>query len=344
MNQEDTRDEIEPGQAIEIDRFRPEDAEGVARLFRTVYGSGYPIQTFIEPELLRGENAAGRTISSVARTPKDDVVGHNALYQSTPHPRTYESGAGLVHPAYRGSRGIFTALIAHGEEVGSREFGLEGIFGESVCNHLRSQKAASRQGWVTQALEVDLMPAAAYDKEKSAKGRVSSLVDFKTLMPKPQRVCVPAVYEDAFRFLYGGLDDSREMDFVDNDSPPAGADDIRTQFFAFARVARIAVHAAGAEFAGAFAEQEEAAERQGALVIQVWLPLAFPWAGRVVGDLKERGYFLGGLLPRWFDGDGMLMQKILQRPNWEGIQLYSDRAGKILEMVQADWAETVNVD
>ncbi|MBI4632733.1 MAG: hypothetical protein HY742_02410 [Deltaproteobacteria bacterium] len=343
MNQEDSHDSIEPGQDVEIDCFRSEDAEGVARLFRIVYGSGYPIQTFLEPEILRRENAAGRTISTVARTPKGDIVGHNALYQSTPHPRTYESGAGLVHPAYRGNKGMFTRLIAHGEETGCREFGIEGIFGEAVCNHLLSQKAASRQGWITQALEVDLMPASAYDKEKSATGRVSSLVDFKTLMPKPQRVCLPAVYEGAFRLLYGGLDDSRHMDFVENESLPDSATDIKTQFFAFAGVARIAVHAAGTEFAGSFDVQEQAVLKQGALVIQVWLPLAFPWISRLVGDLKERGYFLGGLLPRWFGGDGMLMQKILQRPNWEGIQLYSDRAGTILELVKADWARTVNV-
>jgi len=35
----------------------------------------------------------------------------------------------------------------------------------------------------------------------------------------------------------------------------------------------------------------------------------------------------------------MLMQKILGQPNWEGIQLYSERAKKILELVKADWQQ-----
>ncbi len=343
MNQENIQDVIKPGQEIEIDLFRPEDADGVAGLFRIVYGSGYPIQTFLQPEILRRENAAGRTISTVARTPKGDIVGHNALYQSTPHNRIYESGAGLVHPAYRGSKGIFSRLIAHGQEVGSRKFNVEAIFGESVCNHLFSQRATSRQGWITQALEVDLMPASAYDQEKSATGRVSSLVDFKTLIPKPQRVCLPIVYKEAFRLLYDGLDDRRHLEFVDNDFLPDSATDLKAQFFAFAGVARIAVHAAGADFARAFAAQEQAVLEQGALVLQVWINLSCPWISRVVGNLKERGYFLGGLLPRWFDADGMLMQKITGRPNWEGIQLYSDRARAILELVRTDWAQTVEV-
>jgi hypothetical protein len=100
---------------IEPDRlmssiFPPEDAEGVSRLFRTVYGDSYPIKTFIEPKLLIEENAAGRTISSVARTPKGDIVGHAALFHSAPYERVCESGAGLVHPSYRGGKGIYTTL------------------------------------------------------------------------------------------------------------------------------------------------------------------------------------------------------------------------------------------
>ncbi|MHC1729506.1 MAG: hypothetical protein AB9866_26465 [Syntrophobacteraceae bacterium] len=34
------------------------------------------------------------------------------------------------------------------------------------------------------------------------------------------------------------------------------------------------------------------------------------------------------------------MQKVTGTPNWEGIHVYGERAGKILAMVQADWAET----
>jgi len=33
------------------------------------------------------------------------------------------------------------------------------------------------------------------------------------------------------------------------------------------------------------------------------------------------------------------MQKVIGEPNWDGIQLYFDRAKKILEMVRADWEE-----
>ena len=37
-------------QEIEIDFFRIEDAPGIARLFREVYGTGYPIRTYYLPD------------------------------------------------------------------------------------------------------------------------------------------------------------------------------------------------------------------------------------------------------------------------------------------------------
>jgi hypothetical protein len=328
---------IEPGQSFEIDLFRPEDALGVTRLFKTVYGDGYPIQKFIQPELLIAENAAGRTISSVARTPGGDIVGHNAIFQSAPYDRIYESGAGLVHPAYRGGKGIFTRLITHGIKVGKNEFDIETVFGEAVCNHLFSQKVTTNLGFITQAIEVDLMPASAYDQEKSATGRVASLLDCKTLKPKPHTVWLPAVYEENLRFMYSAFNDERRLSDADKDVPPDSATNIKVHIFDFAHVARFVVYEAGTDFEEILAAHEKGAREKGIVVIQVWVKLSCPWIGSVVKALNKRGYFLGGILPRWFDEDGMLMQKIIGEPNWNGIQLYTDWAKKILNMVKADW-------
>lgn len=337
MSGEEKKYFVEPGQRFEVDLFRPEDAEGVSQLFRTVYGDGYPIQKFLKPELLIEENATGQTISSVARTPKGDIVAHNALFRSAPYERIYESGAGLVHPSYRGGKGIFTRLGVHGPEVGAEKFGIETIFGEPVCNHPFAQKATASVGWITQAIEVDLMPASAYVKEKSASGRVASLLDFKTLRPKPHAVYLPAVYEEGIRFLYSGLDDDRNFSLSQDELPSQIKTEIKTQVFDFAQVARLAVHEAGTDFKSAFDEQEKKICERGIIVNQVWLKLSWPWISRVVDSLRERGYFLGGILPRWFDVDGMLMQKIIGKPNWEEIQLYTDRAKKLLEIIKEDW-------
>ena len=169
--------DIAPGQTWEIDLLRPEDAIGVVRLFRTVYGDGYPVPAFVDPQELIRANAEKRIISSVARTPSGDIVGHNAMFASAPYHRIYESGAGLVHPLYR-SGGIVVKAVRHGQDLAADVFGLDALFGETVCNHTHMQKVVLGLGWITCAIEVDLMPAEAYAREKSAPGRVSALMDY----------------------------------------------------------------------------------------------------------------------------------------------------------------------
>jgi hypothetical protein len=46
------------------------------------------------------------------------------------------------------------------------------------------------------------------------------------------------------------------------------------------------------------------------------------------------------VLPRWFDTDGLLMQKIGARPGWEEMQIYYERAQKIVAFARKDWEET----
>ena len=53
-----------------------------------------------------------------------------------------------------------------------------------------------------------------------------------------------------------------------------------------------------------FGETEKGVE-----IFQVWIRLSRPWCGVMVETLREQGYFLGGILPRRFDEDGLLMQK-----------------------------------
>jgi hypothetical protein len=330
------QDRIEPQQKWELDLFRPEDAPGVARLFRLVYGDGYPVRTFMEPERLIEENAVHRTISNVARTPNGDIVGHSALYRSAPFQGLYESGATLTVPNYRGGV-LGVRLLEYSLKKVAPSFGIATVFGEPVCNHITMQKISAMMKFVPCALEVDLMPAEAYTTEKSASGRVATILTFDIITPQPQTIQVPAAYEEMVRFLYGGI--SHECRFVTASGElPAGQETrVDTQIFDFAKVARFTVHEAGADFAAVFAAEEKAARQQGTIVHQVWLKLSWPWVGRVVDILRSRGYFVGGVLPRWLDVDGFLMQKVFGPPHWDGIQVFGARSGRILEMVQADW-------
>jgi hypothetical protein len=333
--------DIESGQEWEICLFRPEDAEGIAGVFRSVYGAEYPVRTYMEPQLLIQENAARRVISSVARTAGGDIVGHNALYNSAPDPGTYESGAGAVHAAYRGGKGIFTLLVDHGLEMASALPMVNAVFCEPVCNHVFSQKLVEKAGFVIRALEVDLMPAEAYEKEAGSEGRVAAFLVFRTFQARPHAVYLPIPYQDVLRFLYEGLDDRRDFLLSENVAPAGTLSDIRPQVFDFARVARIAIHKVGEDFSVRMEDLEKELITKGILVIQVWLNLACPWVGQAADALRDRGFFLGGVLPRWFDSDGLLMQKLIKKPDWEGIHTYTDRSVEVLKIIRLEWERSL---
>jgi hypothetical protein len=329
---------IEPGQTWGYDLFRPEDAEGVAALFRQVYGEGYPIRHFIEPDLLRQKNATQEVVSSVARTPKGDIVGHNALFQSAPFAGIRESGAGVVHPAYRGGAGIFKGMCQHGEVFLDQQMQGQALHCEPVCNHVFSQKLCHGLNWLSFAVEVDLMPASAYTQEKSAEGRVTTLVGSRALRPRPHRVHLPARFDRQIRAMYANLNDSREfVPAAETPPPPDLVTRIVAQVFGFARVARLAVHEIGADFAEALDREAGQAAAQGTTVFQVWLNAGRPWVGWAVELLRQRGYFLGGPLPRWFDDDGLLMQRMEHRPHWESINLAFDDDRELVRLVREDW-------
>ena len=199
------------------------------------------------------------------------------------------------------------------------------------------QKAITAFHYVETAIEVALMPAEAYTKEKSAAGRVATLTAFRCYRPKPHRIFLPAAYDETLRRIYGRLDDARDLRPSAAKIPAGAATRAAMEIFDFARVARIAVHDIGEDFQGCLSGLEDRGREKNAVIFQVWVNLTTPWVGEVVEILRDRGYFFGGALPRWFDGDGMLMQRLLCPPDFEGIVLESDFAKELLQVIQRDW-------
>lgn len=324
-------------QEVAIDLFRQEDGEGVTALFRRVYGDGYPVKLVYDAQGLASAFEKKENIPVVARTAAGSLVGYEALYRSSPNPRLYEAGQGLVDPAWRGA-GLAQRMNRFINEVAVSRLELDVLFGEAVCNHIFMQKAWAPYGNVETALEVDLMPAEAYTQEGSATGRVAALAMFRVMNRAGQTVYLPGAYEEQLRYLYSapGVEDDRIFVPSSGPAPEGSATRVAVQVFDFAQVARLAVHEAGEDLEGTVRDREEDSAARGVVVLQAWLNLSEPWVGWAADCLRRKGYFLGGLLPRWFGTDCLLMQKILREPNWQGIRLYSERAEKILALVRED--------
>jgi GNAT superfamily N-acetyltransferase len=327
---------IEPSQSYVIDRFRPEDAYGVARCFYAVYEDAYSLDTVYSPETLIQANADGRLYSIVARSSRGDVLGHCALYPAPQCACLYEEGMLVVVPEYR-NEAIAKQLVRYGLEVLAPQVPAQEVFGKAVCNHTISQKIGADCGFLETALELDYIPEAAYKKEHSAIGPVSALWMFRCYHDRSHEVFFPETYEEILGFIYSGLFSRRSFTktAVAASLPPASR--VQLRFFGLQKVARFHVELIGSDFDITIERLEQTARGQGSAIMQVYLPMNCAPAAAAIESLRHRGYFLGGVLPRWFDGDGLMMQKLYSEPHFDTIRLYSQRAEKLLDFIRRDW-------
>ncbi len=326
-------------QSFEVGLFRPTDAEGVARLFRSVHGEDYPIKMFYNPRELTRANEQGDYYSVVARSKDKEIIGIHNLFRSAPSRDVYEWGVGLVLKDWRGVK-VSRKIVLHMLDKVIPELGMHTVFGEPVTFHLHMQKEGAAYGFQETALELGLMPGEAYSGEGVTADRVSTLLFFRCYRNIPQSVYLPAPYNEALRFMYENFSSDRSFHEAGAPIPAGEVSKSKMDIFDFAKVARITFLEAGSDLAEHMRDLESQAEEKGAIVIQVWLKLTSPCVGELVRILRARGFFLGGPLPQWFDDDGLLMQKVLFTPDFESIQLYSERSRRIRDLVKSDWERT----
>ncbi|MDR3557691.1 MAG: hypothetical protein P4L55_23285 [Syntrophobacteraceae bacterium] len=333
---------LSSGERVFIHLFRPQDAPGIGRLFHAVYADKYPFSRFYNPEELIRAFETGDNYSIVARREDGEIIAHLGFFRSAPFAGLYEAGAGLALPEFR-KEGLLLSLLHYTYGRLAMALGIDEAWGEAVCNHLHMQRVMGRFDFLETGLEIDLMPEETYAKEGRSSGRVTSAVAFRCYVPSPHAVHLPSVYEKVLRSIYSWLDARRTL-HVSGDLPPAGSSTCAShKVFDFAQVARIEVMAAGEDFE-AWLKGAEAGILEGKIkVIQVRLNLSCPWVGSAVDILRRQGYFFGALLPRWYGEDGLLMQKTIDRPGWENIMLFSDRARELLEIIRNDQEDVLSL-
>jgi len=239
-------------------------------------------------------------------------------------------------------RGLNRRLFEHLFSEGPKRYNIDAIFGEALCNRIFMQRTAVRLGHQETAFQVDSMPSLVFRGEKRAEGRISSLFMFSEIAGRVQNVYLPDEYREAIAMIYGRIKLRRTLAPAEG-SPPSDKEtvsDIRQ--LDYAGLIRVFIREAGSDFEKFVQIMESRHLSNGIKVVQVYLNLAEPWVGEAVDILRSKRYFFGGVIPRWFDEDALLMQKVVDHPNWERINLYSDWARRIMKIVRDDWATTMN--
>ena len=192
-NKEQTTDSEEQ---IEVDLFRPADAKGIVELFRAVYGEGYPIKVFYDEKGLTDANVQGEYLLNSSPRGVRQGGWSATLVSVGPVQIAIRSRRGSGFEGYR-QFGVNKRMLDFVFNKWVPKQGtIEHTFGEAVCNHPYMQRVVSQMGHVETALEIALMPAEAYDKERSASGRVAALLVFRCYKPKPHGVFLPPAYRE----------------------------------------------------------------------------------------------------------------------------------------------------
>lgn len=332
--------------AWELDLFRPGDGQGVADLYRSVYGDDYHVKSVYDPVQLIALQDSGDVYRAVARTGEGEIIGHTAFYRSSPPNRNlYEAGQLLVRHDWRGSK-VAIALSRFAMEEIPRRFRLGQVWGEAVCNHVFTQRMCRDTGFAETGLEVDLLPgeAMALSMDGVNTGRVSAVVVFKAYEPNPQTIYLPPVYRQQLEFAYSGFEHGHCFADSDQGLPLDAVTAGKLDIFPEVAVARMIFSSVGSNFADCLEDYDSQAAAGGTVVYQVFIPLTTPWTEGAVAILRQQGYFFGGVMPRWFGGDALFMQKISGQPNFSNIRLYTKRAKELLALVQEDWQAVTRPD
>jgi GNAT superfamily N-acetyltransferase/anti-sigma regulatory factor (Ser/Thr protein kinase) len=187
--------------AIEVRAAIPQDAEAIAQLLYENYHLSYVHADFYRPRYLMAALASGGLLSTIALH-DGRVIGHSAL-MPLPGVSSAESGAAVVHSAYRGL-GVFGRLSEHTLDT-AIERGLASVFGDAVTIHPFSQRVERSNGAYETALQLGMVPAQTTMRGLGGEGprrRTATLRSYRVFDEQPRQVALPDSYRELLEGLY----------------------------------------------------------------------------------------------------------------------------------------------
>lgn len=319
---------VAPGQKVRTDQFRPEDAEGIARLYYAIYGDTFPIDYVYDPDRIREANRNQDLYQIVGRSESGDIVGVMAMFRAAPGKGILESGGLMILPEYRKGLLLYrlydlTQKIARGLPWLNVEYT------QTVTDQITPQKMNERFGARGLGLEIEAMGP----RPDGAGGRVTLLDEFVVLRDVPHDVYLPQRYAELLRSQYAAHGLARR--FLPGQQP-AGETRWERSELSIVNLAKLQVTAIGADLDAVL---RQAAQLHTAYALHLQLPLADPGLPWAVELARAHGFWLGGLLPLWNDTDVLLLQKLAGRPDFDAPQLLTPEVQELMRLVRADYED-----
>jgi len=316
----------------------PEDGVALARCLYRCYGYSYDSDYMYDVGKVAELQRSGLLHSCVAVTPPGEVVGHLALNFRQAGDRVGEAAQAIVDPRYRG-HGLFEKMKQFLMEQ-MRGRGLYGIYSEAVTLHPYSQKGNLAVGAHETGLLLGYIPATvSYKNIKDLqKQRQAVALFFVKLNDVPEpTVWLPAHHAGMIRRVYLHNRLSRK-----ESAPPARENravlPARSRLDVRVRTDHNSAFLLVREFGQdlvrlvRFRQRELFGQRLDCIYLD--LPLGEPGVVEFCGPLEALGFFFGGIIPEYFEGDVLRLQCLNNLAiDARQIQLASDFGKELLAYV-----------
>ncbi|OPY68230.1 MAG: hypothetical protein A4E57_01873 [Syntrophorhabdaceae bacterium PtaU1.Bin034] len=332
-----------PGALFRIVAVDAANAHHVGSVFRSMYGEDFHVKDVYQPEVLWEEIRAGRLFSMLAFDREGRAAGYISMFRSSFNPRLWEVGNMIVHPDHARTN-LSSYLVGHYLDFllpGTAD--ADGIFGEAVCCHYFTQVNMAKAGMIDCGLELDQLDGDSFKDGKSNKAgtaRVSCVLNFNELTDPLEPEYLPVHYEGILRRIASAL---RPRTFLASTAPLPrnGATKLEEKYYASSRTWKVVIPTIGGDWAASVENILDKSRQRQVISLQVTLNTADPHISAAVEVLREHGFFFGGLAPRWFGTDGVLMQRLSgSDPEYGKTKVYTRIAKELIVFIQSD-SETV---
>lgn len=327
-----------PETSFRLQRADATNAVLIPAIFRAVYGDSFPVPYVYQPEMLVKELQSARLSAALAFDANGQPAGYVSIFHSAPNVRLWEAGNFVVVPAYRKSD-VADLLVSAVNKDGFLYVAKDsdGVFREAVCCHYYSQVSGIKSGQADFALALDQLDGPSFKDNLAGSARVSCVLNFKEGSPPRQPVFVPSVYGTMLERLFLQL--RPRVRFVSVGVLPQDGSSTRWEdhYYESVQTWKIAVWKVGPDWPAFTDNLLAEAKRRGVISLQITLNMACPFIGAAVEVLREKGFFFGGLAPRWFDADGLSLQQVFgYETEYDLTKLYSPMAKELLSFIRAD--------
>ena len=258
------------------------------------------------------------------------------MFKNAPNHNLWEAGNLVVVPDYKQTDVSSLLFAAYFNDALSAGTTSDGLMGEAVCCHYFTQVGNIKAGAADVALELDQLDGPSFIGNRTGSARVSCVLGFLENSAPTSPIYLPTIYAPILVKLLQPL----QPRIVLHDAAPlptTGTTQREERYYESVQTWKFFVHSIGADWPDFAAEIVAEAKRRGVVSLQILLNMACPQLDAAVQTLKSNGFFFGGLAPRWFGPDGLLMQQVLgQETEYEHIKLYSATAKQILAWIQAE--------